>query len=62
MNKEEILQKLKELKPKYEAEGFETLELFGSCAMGEETESSDVDILIKTTQEFFGELPRLSGV
>ena len=41
MNKEEILQKLKELKLKYEAEGFEILGLFGSYARGEETESSD---------------------
>jgi len=46
MNKEEILQKPKELKPKYEAEGFEILGLFGSYARGEETESSD-SVLIK---------------
>lgn len=47
MTKEEILQILKELKPKYEAEGFEILGLFGSYARGEATESSDVDILYK---------------
>ena len=47
MTKEEILQILKELKPKYEAEGFEILGLFGSYARDEATESSDVDILYK---------------
>ena len=52
MTKEEILQILKELKPKYEAEGFEILGLFGSYARGEATESSDVDILIDTKKEF----------
>ena len=52
MTKNEILQKLKELKPKYEAEGFLILGLFGSYARDEATESSDVDILIETKQEF----------
>jgi len=52
MRKEEILQKLKELKPKYEAEGFEILGLFGSYARDEATEGSDIDILIDTKKEF----------
>lgn len=52
MTKNEILQTLKELKPKYEAEGFEILGLFGSYARDEATESSDIDILIDTKQEF----------
>ena len=47
MTKNEILQKLKELKPKYEAEGFLILGLFGSYARDEATEGSDVDILYK---------------
>jgi uncharacterized protein len=47
MTKEEILGTLRELKPKYEAEGFEILGLFGSYARDEATESSDVDILYK---------------
>jgi hypothetical protein len=42
MTKENILQTLKELKPKYEAEGFEILGIFGSYARDEATESSDV--------------------
>ncbi len=52
MNKEHILKTLKELKPKYEAEGFLILGLFGSYARDEATDSSDVDILIDTEQEF----------
>lgn len=52
MTKNEILQTLKELKPKYEAEGFEILGLFGSYARDEATESSDIDILIDTKKEF----------
>lgn len=47
MTKDYILQKLKELKPKYEAEGFEILGLFGSYARDEATENSDIDILYK---------------
>ena len=50
MTKEEILQILKELKPKYEAEGFEILGLFGSYARDEATESSDVDITLQNTE------------
>ena len=52
MTKEEILQILKELKPKYEAEGFEILGLFGSYAQNCQKESSDIDILIETTDDF----------
>lgn len=52
MTKENILQTLKELKPKYEAEGFEILGLFGSYARNEAKESSDIDILIETKKEF----------
>ena len=56
MRKEEILQKLKELKPKYEAEGFEILGLFGSYARDEATEGSDIDILIDTKKEFLDKI------
>lgn len=52
MNKEEILKTLKELRSKYEADGFLILGLFGSYARGEETEASDIDILIETKPEF----------
>ncbi len=47
MTREALLQKLRELKPKYEKEGFVILGLFGSCARDQATEASDVDILYK---------------
>jgi hypothetical protein len=52
MDKEFILSKLRELKPKYEAEGFVILGLFGSYSRDEQTEGSDIDILIDTKKEF----------
>ncbi len=52
MNKEEILSKLKELKPKYEADGFVILGLFGSYSRDEQNDGSDIDILIDTKKEF----------
>jgi len=45
MTKEEILQKLKDIKPKYEQEGFTILGLFGSYARNNATQNSDIDIL-----------------
>lgn len=52
MNKEEILVKLKELKPQYEVDGFVILGLFGSYSRGEQNDTSDIDILIDTRKEF----------
>lgn len=45
ITKDEILAKLKELKPHYAQEGFEIVGLFGSYARGEADENSDIDIL-----------------
>ena len=45
--KEEILKKLKELKPSlYEKYGIENFAIFGSVAKGEENKDSDIDIAI----------------
>ncbi len=52
MTKEQILQTLKQLKPKYEKEGFYILGLFGSYTRDEAIEDSDIDILIETSREF----------
>ena len=52
MTKQEILSTLKSLKPQYEKDGFEILGLFGSYARDMQTENSDIDILINTTNEF----------
>ena len=51
--KEYILQKLKELKPKYKNEGLEILGLFGSYAKNTATEESDIDILYTLDSEKF---------
>jgi len=45
MNKETILAKLRELKPRYEKEGFIIKGIFGSVARDEADENSDIDIL-----------------
>ena len=47
MTKDDIAQKLKLLKPKYENEGFILLGFFGSYARDEATDQSDIDILYK---------------
>jgi predicted nucleotidyltransferase len=51
--KEYILQKLKELKPKYQNEGMEILGLIGSYAQNSATEQSDIDIIYKLDAEKF---------
>ena len=53
MKKEEILNKLKELKPIYQQEGLEIVGLFGSYAKDNQTEYSDIDIAYKLNYEEF---------
>ncbi|KIM11016.1 MAG: hypothetical protein KU37_07875 [Sulfuricurvum sp. PC08-66] len=45
MNKSEIIEILKTLKPQYQQEGMNIVGLFGSFARGEEKSDSDVDIV-----------------
>ena len=52
MNKDEILTELSKLKKTYEKEGIVILGLFGSYAQNCQKESSDIDILIETTDAF----------
>ncbi len=47
MQREAILQYLKQVKPYYEKEGFIIEGLFGSYARGDANENSDIDILIE---------------
>ena len=48
MNREEVIQKLKEVKPLLREEfGVVKIGLFGSVARGESSKESDVDILIE---------------
>jgi predicted nucleotidyltransferase len=53
MKKEDILNKLKELKPIYQNEGLEILGIFGSYAKDENTKYSDIDIAYKLDYEKF---------
>ena len=53
MKKEEILNKLKELKPIYQQEGLEIVGLFRSYAKDTQTEYSDIDIAYKLNYEEF---------
>ena len=55
MKKEEILNKLKEIKPIYEKEGLEILGIFGSYAKDTQTEYSDIDIAYKLDYKKFSE-------
>ncbi|MFK2822399.1 nucleotidyltransferase family protein [Arcobacter sp. YIC-80] len=56
----QVLEKLKQLKPKLQNEGFELIGVFGSFARNEEKLDSDIDILyqIKDTNEY---LKKYSG-
>ena len=55
MKKEEILNKLKELKPIYQKEGLEIIGVFGSYAKGTNTKYSDIDIAYKLDYEKFSQ-------
>ena len=52
-----LFNKIKQLKSKYEAEGFIILGIFGSYARGEETAESDLDILYELTESFYKVYP-----
>jgi len=53
--KDEILLKLKELKPSYEKEGLILLGLFGSYAKDKQTKYSDIDIAYKLEYDKFSQ-------
>ncbi|MEA3371389.1 MAG: nucleotidyltransferase domain-containing protein, partial [Campylobacterota bacterium] len=55
MHKNEILSKLKELKPTYEKEGLILLGLFGSYAKNTQTKYSDIDIAYKLDYDKFSQ-------
>ena len=52
MKKETILDYLSNVKPKYEQEGFMIKALFGSFSRDEESEGSDIDVLVEATPKF----------
>jgi predicted nucleotidyltransferase len=67
--KDIILSTLKNMKPEYEKEGLRLLGLFGSAARDEMKQTSDIDILMETSQLFvshngggFGAIARLEQI
>ncbi|NWF67230.1 MAG: nucleotidyltransferase domain-containing protein [Campylobacterales bacterium] len=52
MNKSEILDYLKDIKPTLEQKGVEKLGLFGSFAKDSQNEFSDIDIAFKLKSDF----------
>ena len=52
IEKNEIISKLKELKPLYSQEGFIIKGLFGSYSTNNATPNSDIDILVESTPDF----------
>jgi predicted nucleotidyltransferase len=52
IEKNEIISKLKELKPLYSQEGFIIKGLFGSYSTNNATAQSDIDILVESTPDF----------
>lgn len=55
--KQELIKKIKDIKRKYEPEGFIILGVFGSYARGEETTQSDIDILYEMKDNFYNRFP-----
>ncbi|MES0491856.1 MAG: nucleotidyltransferase domain-containing protein [Leptospirales bacterium] len=52
-----FLDKISLLKQKYNTEGFIILGVFGSYARGEETPTSDIDILYELAEKFYNKYP-----
>lgn len=67
MNKELILNYLRNIKAKYQEEGFLIKALFGSYSRDEANIDSDVDILVEATPAFadrygFGSIERINEI
>lgn len=54
---QEIMEKIKKLKLKYAPRGFIILGVFGSYARGDNTQSSDIDILYEMDEQFYNRYP-----
>lgn len=53
IQKDEVLAKLQQIKPKYEADGIVICGIFGSLARGEDSEISDIDIAYELDEKLF---------
>ncbi len=61
LTRNEIVQKLKELKRYYANEGIAVIGFFGSYARGDATENSDLDVLIETQESFVSDADPLQA-
>lgn len=62
MTKDELIARLHVLRPALEAEGVSHIALFGSRARGDQTDESDVDILLEVAPSARFSLLNLVGV
>ena len=62
LTKDEILDYLKEIKPKLQEDGIIKLGLFGSFAMGNFHDFSDIDIFIETGDKFVKNMGFSKGI
>ncbi|QOG12692.1 nucleotidyltransferase family protein [Arcobacter sp. FWKO B] len=69
LNKTQVIEKLKELKSIYEKDGFYIYGLFGSYSRDEQTQDSDIDVLVEATPKFvqnngggFGAIEKLNQI
>lgn len=69
LNKTQIVDRLRELKSIYEKDGFLIYGLFGSYARDEQTQDSDIDLLVEATPHFvqkngggFGAIEKLNKI
>jgi len=53
MDRDEIIEYLKEIKPNFQKKGIEIVALFGSFANGSDNVYSDIDIAISKNSQFF---------
>jgi uncharacterized protein len=66
MNKDEIIAKLRSREAELRAAGIASLSLFGSAARGDDREDSDIDVIVRITDDatkrgfaYFGQLETL---
>jgi predicted nucleotidyltransferase len=67
MKQDEVIKMLRTHEPELRAEGVASLSVFGSIARGEERNDSDIDVVVRLTDDparggfaFFGQIDKLS--
>jgi predicted nucleotidyltransferase len=67
MNRDDVIKKLRAHEPELRAEGVASLAVFGSIARGDDKGDSDVDVVVRLTDDprrggfaYFGQIDKLS--